>query len=262
MIWLIIPITTIIITSLVRIRFLRQIFEHSEKRTFIMTSIISIISVMSITLLYYIKQTTQINDQIYVYIYTSIIFIIWILYFKRQRFSGRIAQSIVWIWVALLWWVTGTYSIAALGEESFKWIYIKKFITWLLWQLILLGIVSGIVFGWTENLVYMVQYIINNSPTNKIFLLIQQRGIIPLIIHIWSLCFSIIIWFSLKKWYPSFITRWIAIWVWIWSHYLFNMSQIYQFNIWSWIIIIWYLIIISYSLFRSDLLYNQKIVNQ
>jgi hypothetical protein len=258
MIWLIVTITTIIITSLVRIRLLRQIFEHSEKRTFIMTSIISIMSVMSITLLYYIKQTTQINDQIYVYIYTSIIFIIWILYFKRQRFNGRITQSIVWIWVALLWWVTGTYSIAALGEESFKWIYIKKFINWLLWQLILLGIVSGIVFGWTENLVYMVQYIINNSTTNKILSLIQQRWIVPLIIHIWSLCLSIIIWFSLKKWYSSFIARWIAILVWIWSHYLFNISQIYQFKIWSWIIIIWYLIIISYSLFRSDLLYNQK----
>ncbi len=258
MIWLIVPITTIIITSLVRIRLLRQIFEHSEKRTFIMTSIFSIISVILITLLYYIKQITQINDQVYIYIYTSIIFIIGILYFKRQRFNGRITQSILWIGVALLWWVTGTYSIAALGEESFKWIYIKKFITWLLWQLILLGIVSGIIFGWTENLVYMVQYIINNSPTNKILSLIQQRGIVPLIIHIWSLCLSIIIWFSIKKSYSSFIARWIAIWIWIWSHYLFNISQIYQFKIWSWIIIIWYLIIINYSLFRSDILYNQK----
>lgn len=258
MIWLILSITTIIISSLVRIRLLRQIFEHTEKRTFITTSILSIISVISITILYYIKQTIQISDQVYIYLYTSIIFIIGILYFKKQRFSGRITQSILWIGIALLWWVTGTYSIAALGEESFKWIYIKKFITWLLWQIILLGIVSGIVFGRTENLVYMVQYIRNNNTANEILSLIQQRWIIPLIIHIWSLCLSIIIWFSFKERYYSFIVRWIAILVWIWSHYLFNLSQIYQFKIWSWIIIIWYLIIISYSLFRSDILYNQK----
>ena len=138
-----------------------------------------------------------------------------------------------------------------------KWIYIKKFISWLLGEIILLGIVSGIVFGRTENVVYTVQYIINNATKNEILILIQQRGILPIIVHIWSMCISLLIWFHLKWKTASILARSIAIASGISSHFLFNISQYYNIPIWSAIIILWYLVVMSYSLFRSDLLYTK-----
>ncbi len=255
MIWLILSIMSIIIISLIRIRLLRQIFEHTQKRTFLITSAISSIGVFIITLLYYMKQVYQLSDQQYIYLYGTISVVIGLFYFQRQRFSWWISQLWLWIGLAFLWWLSGLYSIAALWEETFKWIYIKKFVIWLLWEIILLGIISGIAFGWTENLVYIIQNIIKETPNNEIISLIQQRWIIPLIVHIGSLCLSIFIGFSLKtKTYPI-IARWVAISTGIGSHYLFNLSQNYQIILWSTILIIGYLIIISYSLFRSDFLY-------
>jgi hypothetical protein len=256
--WLIIPIITIIIISFLRIRCMRQIFEYTNKKAFIATSIASILSVFCITLLYYFKQYLHIQENIYIYIYSGIIILSSIIYFRKQRFWWRILQSIVWIWLALLWWTFGWYSIAALGEESFKWIYIKKYIIWLLWEIILLGIVSWIVFGRTENLIYIIQYIIKGVPKDTILPLIQQRWFIPLLVHIGSICMTLILWFQLIKKIPTPLARGIALMSGIGSHYLFNMSQFYHFWLWTGIIIVWYLIIISYSLFRSDILYIPK----
>ncbi len=256
--WLIIPIITIIIISLLRIRCIRQIFERTSKKAFVATSITSVLSVICITWLYYFKQHLQIEEYIYIYVYSSVIILSSLIYFRKQRLWWRILQSIVWIWIALSWWIWGTYSIAALGEESFKWIYIKKYITWLLWEIILLGIVSWIVFWRAENLVYIIQHITQNKQNDTILSLIQQRWLIPFLVHIGSICITLILWFQWSTRIHSIIRRWWALWAWIWSHYLFNLSQVYHFWLWTGIIILGYLIIISYSFFRSDVLYIKK----
>jgi hypothetical protein len=250
-----IPLITIIIVTLLWLWLLRQIFDHSDKKKFFLTSMISVISVIIITIIYSISHTFQFNYYTTIIIYSSIILIGWCIYIQPQRLGWRVSQSIAWIIIACIWWTTWTYSIAALGEESMKWIYIKKFISWLIGEIILLGIVSGIVFGRTENIVYTVQYIINNATKNEILILIQQRGILPIIVHIWSMCISLLIWFHLKWKTASILARSIAIASGVTSHFLFNISQYYNIPIWSAIIILWYLVVMSYSLFRSDLLY-------
>lgn len=256
--WIILPIITIIIISVLRIRCMRQIFKQTNRQAFLTTSLTSILSVAFITLWYYFKQRLELTEHIYTYSYIGILMIASIIYFRRQRFIWRILQSIVRISLTLIWWAWSTYSLAALGEESFKWIYIKKYITWLLWKIIFLGIISGIVFWRTENIVYTLQYIIKNETPNSIVLLISQRWFIPIIVHIGSICVSLLLWFNLQKNLSSIIARWIAIFIWVWSHYLFNISQIYQSSAGSGIMIIWYLMIISYGLFRSDILYTPQ----
>lgn len=255
MYWIILPIITIIITTVLRIRCMRQIFEHTERQTFMITSLTSILSVIIIALWYYFKQNRDITEHMYIYSYSVIIIIASIIYFRKQRFLWRIIQSILRISLALVWWAWSTYSLAALGEESFKWLYIKKYIIWLLWKIILLGIISGIVFWRTENIVYIVHYTTQSETKESILSLITQRWFIPIIVHIGSICVSLFLWFYIQKSLPSFIAWWIAMLVWIWSHYIFNLTQIYQFWAGSGILILWYLIIISYGLFRSDILY-------
>ncbi len=253
--WLILPIITIIIISLLRIRCMRQIFSYTKNKAFITTSITSIISVVCITLLYYFKHHLHITHNTYLYIYIGAMIVGSSIYYRRHRLWWWILQSLLWIGITLSWWIWGAYSIAALGEESFKWIYIKKFVSWLLGEIILLGIVSGIVFGWTENLVYIIQYITQSADQETILSLIQQRWILPIIVHIGSMCITLIIGFSLKIKIPPSVARSIALIGGIGSHFLFNLSQYYNIPLWSGIIILWYLFIISYSLFRSDLLY-------
>lgn len=254
--WIIFSIISIIIMSVLRIRSIRQLFDHTDKKRFIITSITSIISVIIISILYYYKQKLNFTEHIYGYV--SIIIIVSLIFFRKQRFFWWILQSILRISLALMWWTSSSYSIAALGEESFKWLYIKKYITWLLWWIVLLWIISGIAFWRTENFIYIIQYIIQNKQHETVMSLVQQRWFIPIIVHIGSICMSILLWFSLqKKTYPI-IARWISILAWVWSHYLFNISQIYHFSLWTGLIILGYLIIISYGLFRSDMIYNTQ----
>jgi hypothetical protein len=262
MIWMIFSIITILISSLIRIRILRQIFERSDRYEIITTTIVSIISVCLFSLLYYVKQTVIINEYTYSIIYAVIIVVASILYYTSSRSRGWIIQSIVWLSLTMLWWPLWLYSMRALWEESLKRTYIKKFTTWLLWKIILLSIVSGIVFWRTENLVYIIQYIVQDIPNHKILSLIQHRGIIPVIVHIGSLCITIILWFELKKYISNIRARSIGLVAWIGSHYLFNIYQVYQVNMLSWVSIIVYIIIITYSLFRSDILYTKNISTQ
>ncbi len=258
MLWILSPLISSIVIGLLRLWILRQIFQHTDKKSFFFTSISSSISVIIISLVYILRQYLSIDSTTMIIIVTSITLLSSILYFHYQRFIWRISQSVVWIVFALLWWMTGVYSISALWEESFKRIYIKKFISWLLGEIILLWIVSGIVFGWTENLVYIVTSLIQNATHSEALSLVQQRWILPLIVHIWSLCLALMVWFHFKTKTPPAFARSIALISGIGSHVLFNLSQSYQFSLGTAIIILLYLIIISYSLFRSDVLYISK----
>jgi hypothetical protein len=212
--WIIAPIIIIIIITFLWLWLLRQIFNHSNKKKIFFTSITSIIGVIVITIIYNTWRILHLDQSHIVIVYSSIILICGFIYLQYQRLSWWISQSILWITIALIWWSSWVYSIAALGEESFKWIYIKKFISWLLWEVILLWIVSGLVFWWTENIVYIIQYIINNATNNELILMLQQRGLLPLIIHIWSICISLIIGYNLKKRMYPFIARSIGIASW------------------------------------------------
>ena len=258
--WIVFSIINIIIIVLIRIWLIRKVFSKINKKTFFTTCITSILSVFLITIFYYIKISLNLSEKTYIYIYSIVIIIIGIVYFKKNRFAWQIIQSILWIGLGLGWWINGWYAMSALWEESFKWTYIKKHITGLFWEIILLWIISAIIFWRTENIVYDFQYIINKWSNNDIITIIQQRWIFPIIVHIGSICLSLIIWFTLNKKVWEVLSRSIWLIIGIGSHFLFNISQINQFALWSSLIIICYCLIISYSLFKNDLLYTaQKI---
>lgn len=254
--WIITSLISTTIITVLWIRTLRQLFWKTDKKRFFLTSITSVISVFVIASIYKLANIFTRDKQTITIIYTVLAAIVWLLYIQKKRFAGWIMQSILWILLSQIGGITAIYSISALGEESFKWIYIKKFVSWLLGEIILLAIVSGIVFGRTENLIYIITSLVENDTNSKILALIQQRWILPLIVHIGSLCISLMVWFTLKWKISTIPARSLALWIWIGSHYLFNISQVYQAPLATTIIIVLYLIIISYSLFRSDILYS------
>lgn len=253
MISLIQSIITIILISLIWIWIIRKIFAKQSKQKIINTSIWSIVSVIIISCMHYISSTYQI-EQYYTIIYITITIISILLFIQKKRAISWWIQAILRVLLSFNWWIQGQYSINALWEESFKRIYIKKFVIWLMWEIILFWIISWIVFGRSENIIYFIQWITHKTIVNNITI-IEQRSFIPIIIHIWSICLSILIWFKLqnKLW-------WIMAWLLgiiggIWIHYFFNIFQINNITIWTIIIIVSYIWIINYSLFRSDLLY-------
>lgn len=253
MISLIQSIITIILISLIWIRIIRKIFAREQKQQIINTSIWSIVSVIIISFIHYLFDTYPIKEY-HTTIYIIIIIISVLIFIQKKRTISWWIQALLRIILSFNWWAQWQYSINALWEESFKRIYIKKFIIWLMWEIILFWIISWIVFGRTENIIYFIQWISHNTISNNITL-IEQRSFIPIIIHIGSVCLSILIWFQLqnKLWW---IFAWLlGIIVGIWIHYLFNILQINNINILTIIIIISYIWIINYSLFRSDLLY-------
>ena len=254
MISLIQSIISISIISLIWIWIIRQIFIKQSKQQIIKTSIWSIMSVISISIIYYLSNTYTLRKEYHTIIYITIIIISIFLFIQKKRTISWIIQSLWRIIISSIWGIWWNYSINTLWEESFKRIYIKKFIIWLMWEIILLWIISGIVFGRTENIVYLIQSISRHTFIDNV-MLIQQRSFIPILIHVWSICISILVWYWFQKriWEIASWTLGLASGILV--HYLFNISQTNSITIWTITIILLYIWVIHYSLFRSDLLY-------
>ena len=246
-------IITLFFASVLRIRISRQIFEHSEKKVFFMTTLSTIISIIIITLF-----SLLYSNQILTSLYYNILLLIAIITLvsipiTRNRLVWWIIQSIIRFIQIIRWY--HPYTLAARSEESVKRWYIKKYTNWHLWTIILLWIVSGIAFGRSENIIYGIMWYLHNDTAITI---ISKRAFVPIILHSGTVCISWLISYSIaQKWYPLL---WWSIWLWwgILLHYLFNISQIQWYS--SAIIVILLICIwsISYSFFRSDVLYIPK----
>lgn len=255
MVWLLNTSITTIIIGLIWIRIIRQISHHTPKKQIMTIVISSIISVSLLSGLYYMStiSTTFLHYQSSIII--TLIIISSICYYTKSRRWWRIIQAILWIGLSSL---GQHYSLPASSEETLKWTYLKKTTSWMIGEFILLGIMSAIVFGRTENIIYMIQSWIHQWSSSQLLMIAAQRGIIPIIVHIGSLALSIISYHLLQKRIPIIMARAIGLTIGTASHYLFNMLQIRQRWLWSAIVILCYLVVISYSLFRSDLLYLPK----
>lgn len=241
------------------IRISRQIFEKSDKKAFIHTSIYSFLWVIIITALtlllpYWSFTTTQIT--IFTIIFVSCIFLFPL---QKTRIISQLIQSLITIGLASFSSsVFSHYITASRSEESLKWANIKNYTTWPLSKIILLCIISGIVFGASETMIYALSQLLHRKTTSSAITIIAQRSLIPIILHSGTVVIS-----CLSAYYLSKKTYTIFAWI-VWLiigisiHLIFNLSNIYGYIPIIIFIILWCIWAISYGFFRSDTLYISK----
>ncbi len=249
---------TLLFTSFLRIRLVRQIVSHTQKHSLIRISLSSLMSVILLSLIAFISQANLIplpSNTILI----VVIFIIVIFWFQSKRFFARWIQSLIriaWSFIPNI----SQYPLFARSEESLKRNSVQKRTTWPFGEIILLCVMSSLVFGRWENIIYLLApYIHNNNIEPKLVTtLIVSRSFIPLVLHIGCTCSSCLIAYTLSNKIWNTII-WRSIWLisGILLHTLFNISQSSNIRPLSLIIILWCIAIISYSLMRSDILYIQ-----
>ncbi len=248
--------------SLLRIWILRQIFSKNDKKQIIIISLRSAFYALIAFVIYNIGHFIPVLQGHY-WDYLIIITIILIFLIPTLPQGGKswIIQSLLWIGLKFglagsLW----TYSLSARWEESLKRNSLKNNTSWLLQSMILGGIVSAIMFGLGENIIYIVTSYLQSHNLQNTLTLLWQRALLPIMVHIGSLCLWFITLLQLKKYSNNTsLLRWIGAIVSIWSHFLYNISKTTpSLKILSLILMGIYLITIHYSLFKSDTLYSQS----
>lgn len=292
---MIIQIISLLCIILFRVWLLRQLQHKLWPSIFWRCSAYTVISVLCIAWLARLRNDSQITSLITSVIasfipsvshsfYLSLLAIIFIgvALRKKSRLSSLVQSVLViGIWSlipSLSQSLANVRSEESLKQASFQW--------W--WQqsifsdnttLFLLACVSAIVFGGIENIFFFMKA--RNSGDIVMLDYIIQRSLIPLLIHIASVGITIAIGYMLYRYYKSHDTNthntspqtlWLrkkislfleyslalilASTGWIAFHSLYNLALGYQLWIMIPILFIASIAIISYGLFRSDLLYT------
>lgn len=251
-------IITLVISGFIRIWLVRSIISHSEKKAIVHTSLFSLLGVLILASIGLLSQLNPLfSYQRFLIISTIIIVILW---FQSKRFISWAIQSTIFL-LSLLIPNISSYPLLARSEESIKRSSLQKKTSWPLWKIILLCMISALVFAWWETIVYLISSLTTIYPdtvnTNTIEV-ISKRSFIPPILHIGSISLSCILAYKLIERNRNSIL-WRAIWLFAWVslHALFNITQSTNQGILSFFIILWCLAIISYSLMRSDILYEK-----
>ena len=254
-------IISILWWSLLRIWILRQIFSQNDKKQLLIISIWSVFYALIAFLIYNISHFfAPINGHYSDYLIIITILLLFLIPILPTGRKGRILQSLFWIGLKIgVGWVIGTYSLSARWEETLKRSSLKNKKSWLLQSMILGGIVSAIVFGQIENIIYVVTSYLQSQDIITSLNVLSQRSFLPIIVHIGSLCLGFITLLQLKPYLNNnSLLRWIGAIVSIWSHFLYNISQSHtSLKFVSLIFMGFYIVAIHYSLFRSDTLYTQ-----
>lgn len=240
-------------------RIARQIFEKSEKRAFIYTSIYSLWWVIFITIITLLSQYLVFNTTQVALLFTILISSTLSLPFQKSWISWQLIQTCITMTIALI--TPGSlshYITASRSEESLKRANIKNYTSWPLSKIILLCIISGIVFGASETIIYSIVQLFTQHTISSAVNIISQRSFIPLILHSGTVIISCLIAYNLTSKINT-IFAWI-IWLisWIIIHFIFNISNIYGYIPIIVLIIIGCILAISYGFFRSDTIYISK----
>lgn len=255
-------ILSIIIGYVLRLWIFRQIFSKHDKSQLITISLRSGFYALLAFFIYNISHFLPTLSGAYSD-YLIIVSILSIIIIPRLPHGGRwrLGQSLLWFTLKLwLWWSLATYSLSARWEESLKRNSLKKQSFWLIQSMILWWIVSALIFGQIENVIYIVSAFLQWQNSESLISLLGQRSLLPIIVHIGSLClwFCGILWIRKKN--PYFrLLWWIAGLLSIGSHFLYNIAQMSpSLSVLKVALIIIYCISIHYCLFKSDTLYTQS----
>lgn len=252
-------IISILWGCLLRIWILRQVFSQQDKKQIIMISLRSAFYAIVAFILYnvgYFIPWLQGSYSEYLVIVT--ILLIFIIPTLPIGWKWWIIQSLLWIGLNIgASWLISTYSLSARWEESLKRNSLKNNTSWLIQSMILGGIVSAIIFWQIENIIYIITSYVQSDNIQNAISILGQRSLLPIIVHIGSLCFWLVTIIFLKKYIYKLSLLW---WLWaiasIWSHFLYNISQSEpSLKFISLILMSLYIITIHYALFKSDTLY-------
>lgn len=251
-------IISIIIGLFLRIWILRQIFSQQKKQQIFSITLRSIFYALVAFFIYNISHfLPQFSPDYSTAIVIITILSLFILPLLPQGGKMWILQSIGRIIVSLwIGWMTGKYSLSAWWEESLKRSSLKNNQSWLLQSMLLGWIVSWIVFGRIENIIYTLTQYLQSQDISLAIGLLGQRAFIPLIVHVWSISLGFCMMLMMKKRFSLKVSQFIWIFSIIASHFIYNMSQVWALSSWfKVILIVLYIISIHYTLFRSDDLY-------
>ena len=251
-------IISILLGLFVRIWILRQVFSQQKKNQILGITLRSIFYALAAFFVYNISHfISQFPTDYYTYIIIITILSLFFIPLLPQGWKVWILQSLGRIIVSLgVGWIIGKYSLSARGEESLKRSSLKNNQSWLIQSMILGWIISWIVFWRIENIIYTVTQYLQTQDISLAINLLGQRSFLPLIVHVWSISLWFCIILLMKKNFSLKIAQTLGIFSIIWSHLLYNMSQVGSLPWWIKVILMAiYLVSIHYALFRSDDLY-------
>lgn len=239
-------IGSIALSSMIWLWMIRQIFVHAAKSKLITITVRNLISISAILALHYLQDMIPWGDYISIgLIVISLLSIV--IYRYKKRSIWRLMHAWIWIIVSMTWW--SAYAIPVFTEESLKRTYIKSQLSQSLWYILVFGMMSGLSFGIIENIVYLISW------WSQWLIILWQRSLLPIIIHIAALCSTILIAYKAQNYIHPIISRSIAWASGILLHLLYNITQTNWNTLLSGLLIIISLITIHYSLMKSDLLY-------
>ncbi len=206
-----------------------------------------------------------------IFVLYCIAFVLILSLFLKWRYKKMI--QVVWWWAiffivlaywsyrAWVWSILIFYLVSAYAEEYFKFsssnnIYLKE------WSknprdLIFYSILIWLWFSMVENLFYIVYNFLNNESINLLQITLW-RWLISTLIHIVSTSFLAYVMLLLHRKRNFFISLLWGISVWFWIHALYNISLEYDFAYITIPLIIWAFFLLSYLLYQSDILYEEK----
>lgn len=182
----------------------------------------------------------------------------------------------IWIWWAIMWinMLVMYYLVSSYAEEILKFsiwqnIFLEKqdidstsinqtkhVDTKRQWvDLIFFAIVAWLWFSVIENLFYLVVTYFNDGGGIAMSI---WRSIFATLLHV--VATGLIAFFVVKKQNNKTNIIKILIWIlaWFWLHWLYNLSLFYEVKIFTIIILIICYFILSFLLFKSDLVYKNK----
>lgn len=250
----------------IQVRIVNRIFPQKEVKRKILwyTLLMGVLVASSLLCFTYIVQpyvsTLFKTDSITYSIYIAVVWWIIAILFatKRQRLRTFIISTLTVL--AIISWV---------AEIVFAWAWIWLIILKATWEevlktasskslsshdtfyksdIIIFSILAGLWFALFENIVYFIaawsigQFI--------------ARSITISLLH-WI--FTWTIWYTLWKYAKnSFLSYTVAYALWILLHSFYNISLTYSPVIWWIVFTIWWYFLLSYLLYKSDRLYNNK----
>ncbi len=286
MIWtIILQLVSLICIVLFRLRLLRQIQQKVWTGVFLRCSIYAIISVLCIALLARLRNSLYRQSLISPLslsisstgIILSLIAIvsIGILLRRRSRLSSLLQSSLLIalssFYPSLSQSLTNIRSEETLKQVSLQWWWHESIFSDNN-KLFLLACVSAIIFGGIENILFFIRA--QNDTGIITISYIIQRSLIPLLIHIASVGTTIMIGYRVYHYYNTmresywkplsqkniFLFSTLSVFLasigWVIFHSIYNFSLTYQIRVIIPLLCIISIGMISYGLFRSDLLYT------
>ena len=183
----------------------------------------------------------------------------------------------IWLWWAVVWinMLVMYYLISSYAEEILKFsiwqnIYLKNKSTTIdvdnqvdktrqYTDLIFFAIIAGLWFSVIENIFYLVVNYINHDGGT---MLSVWRSIFTTLLHV--VATGLIAFFMIKKWNNNKLNKnnILKISLWILAgfslHWLYNLSLFYEIKIITIFILVICYFILSFLLFKSDLVYQKK----